>query len=215
MLLTKRESHNILFSLGWGSAVFAVTAVIAELMKWPFTTLEGAATLSAFICTLLCVKQSRWNYPVGVLCSVLLFAVFYQSKLLGSAVLQLYLIPTLIYGWFIWGRDDKTKPVETVSSKNWILYIIASLTVWAGAVQVIKYFGGELAELDSFLLFGSIFAQFLLDRKKIETWYVWALVNIVSIYVYFNSGLYLVGMQFVVFLGNTIYGYVNWKKPNE
>ena len=81
-----------------------------------------------------------------------------------------------------------------------------------GAKYLIEHFGGNLGTLDAGLLVGSVFAQFLLDRKRIETWFVWIAVNVVSIYVYFDSGLYLLGLQFIAFLINAVWGYMEWKR---
>jgi len=173
---------------------------------------EILATLTSYICTYLCVVQSRWNYPVGIISTALLSVVFWQSSLYGSMALNIYLIPTLVYGYFVWNRDDDTKPVQHVKPLDLLGYLFWTAIAGFGAYKVVEYFGGTLALLDTSLMVGSIFAQFLLDRKKIETWFVWALVNIVSIYVYFNAGLYLLTFQFVVFLANTIYGYCKWRQ---
>ena len=126
--------------------------------------------------------------------------------------LNIYLIPTVIYGWFIWGRDENSKPVEHVKPKNLIFYLLATAITWAGAYWIITALSGQMAPLDGWLLVGTVLAQFLLDRKKIETWIVWVLVNVVSVYVYFNAGLYLLAAQFVLFLINAIVAWFQWRK---
>lgn len=173
---------------------------------------EAAATAASFSCVYMCVKQTRWNYPMAVVSTALLSYVFWKAELYGSMALNIYLIPTVIYGYFIWGKDDNPRPVQNVKVKALIQYVIATAVAYAGALVVIDYFGGSFAPLDSLLLIGSIFAQFLLDRKKIETWFVWIAVNVVSIYVYYQSGLYLLSIQFFLFLLNAFYGYYSWRK---
>ena len=193
--------------------IFSVTVAeaagwITELNWW-----EIAATATSFSCTYMCVKQTRWNYPMAVLSTGLLSYVFWTSGLYASMALNLYLIPTVIYGYFIWGRDDDTKPVKHVKYLDVIIgYIPFTIIAYGGALGVVTYFGGNFSPLDSWLLVGSILAQFLLDRKKIETWFIWIAVNIVSIYVYFESGLYLLAIQFAFFLLNAVYGYLSWRK---
>lgn len=207
--------NRIITPIILGTLVQAIFLVVMLIMAWDFTYLELAATWTSFICTLMCVFQSRWNYVVGVISVFFLSIVFYQANLLGSMALNIYLIPTLIYGWFVWKKDSETKPVERLKAENILLYLIASGLTYLGAVMTVSYFGGNIPTLDGFLLIGSILAQFLLDRKKLETWMVWAAVNVISIYVYYNSGLYLITLQFCFFLGNTVYGYVMWKKSME
>lgn len=174
--------------------------------------LELAAVFTSFSCTYLCVVESRWNYPVGILSTALLAILFYQSNLLGSMAQNLYLIPTLMYGWFIWGQDNTTKPVEHVKAKHLPIYALVSGAIYAIILYTINRLGGEMATLDGIILVGSILAQFLLDRKKIETWFVWAVVNVIAIYTYFNAELYFVTFQFLFFLMNTAYGYFMWNR---
>lgn len=195
-----------------GTAITAFFYAIAGVFNWPFSTPELLAVWTSFICTFLCVYQSRWNYPVGIASTSLLAYVFYQSDLLGSAALNLYLIPTLVYGWFIWGKDKTTRPVGKVKQSDLPIYLSVTAVVYLGAKYLIEHFGGNLGTLDAWLLVGSVFAQFLLDRKRIETWFVWIAVNVVSIYVYFNSELYLLGLQFVAFLINAVWGFHEWNK---
>jgi nicotinamide mononucleotide transporter len=197
--------------------VTAFLNIVVILFGWPQPgIIEQGAVFTSFMCTWLCVKQSRWNYPVGVISTILLAIVFLDQKLLGSAALNIYLIPTLIYGWFIWGKDEETKTVTRLDiSRAFPVYILVAGIVYGGAVFIIEKLGGELAGLDAMILFGSILAQFLLDRKKLETWFVWMIVNVISIYVYFNAGLYLLTLQFVYFLFNAILGYNKWKSTTE
>ena len=205
-----RQMYTI--PLVYGTSITAFFVLLANIFKWDFSTLEMFAVWTSFICTFLCVFQSRWNYPVGVVSTTLLAVMFYQSNLLGSAILNVYLIPTLIYGWFVWGKDSETRKVAHVSVKDVPTYLAVTAVVYLGAKYLINDFGGTLGTLDAWLLVGSIFAQFLLDRKRIETWVVWIAVNVVSIYVYFNAGLYLVGLQFIAFLLNAVWGYYEWNR---
>jgi len=174
--------------------------------------LELFAVFTSFSCTYLCVLESRWNYPVGIVSTAALALLFYQSSLLGSMAQNLYLIPTLMYGWYIWGNDQNTKPVEHVKLKTLPIYALVSAAIYAAILYTITKLGGEMAALDSVILVGSILAQFLLDRKKIETWIVWAVVNVIAIYTYYNAGLYFVTFQFIFFLANTIYGWYMWNR---
>lgn len=174
--------------------------------------LEFAAVFTSYACTYMVVKQSRWNYIIAIITTALYSLLFWQNNLLASMALNIYLIPTVIYGYFIWGKDNETKPVNKFDIQTLPVYFLAVFTAYIGAIYVVKYFGGSLAPIDSVILIGSIFAQFLLDRKILTTWMVWAFVNVISIYVYFRSGLYLVGIQYIFFLFNTAYGHYSWNQ---
>lgn len=171
---------------------------------------EVFAVFTSFVCTYLCVMQSRTNYIWGVITTAAWSYVFYEIGLYGSMALNLYLVPTLAWGWFRWGKDTNTRPVAFVEPRWWFAYLGLTVIVWYAMSQVSAYFGGTLTYADSLILAASILAQFLLDQKKIETWAVWILVNVVAIQTYMEAGLTLTAFQYVFFLANAFYGAAMW-----
>lgn len=192
-------SYVVGIALGW---------ISSATLNW----LEVFAVFTSYSCTYLCVKERRINYPIGAISSAAYAILFIQSGLLASAILNAYLVPTLIYGWIRWRRDNNTRPVTHVSIKMLPIYLAVAFTGYAGAALLSQQFGGAMAWTDSLILAGTILAQFLLDNKKLENWGVWALVNIFAIYTYATSGLPLVAFQYIFFLANTLYGYIIWKR---
>lgn len=178
----------------------------------PINWIETVSVFFSFACTWLCTRQVRFNYVLGVISTVFLSITFWQAGLFGSMALNIYLVPTVVIGWFMWKKDTNPLPVEHVKLKKIGLYLVFTIVTWAGALFVIDFFGGKLALLDGWLLVGTVLAQFLLDRKKIETWVIWVIVDIVSVYVYFQSGLYLLSAQFLLFLANAVFAWFQWNK---
>ncbi|QIG65785.1 nicotinamide mononucleotide transporter [Ochrobactrum phage vB_OspM_OC] len=213
-MINKRSLMVLLESLALAVLLTGFSIVFAQNMGWmtAINWWEVAATFTSFSCTYMCVKQTRWNYPMAVLSTALLSYVFWKSGLYASMMLNLYLIPTVIYGYFIWGKDSETKPVQHVKGKSLYQYMFFTALAYLGALLINSYFGGSFAVLDSLGMIGTILAQFLLDRKKIETWFVWIGVNVVSVYVNFETGNYLIAIQFFLFLLNAVYGYSQWRK---
>lgn len=213
MVTTIKTKKSILEAFALATIITGVLLLIQQLatdveINW----LEMVAVYFSFACTWLCTRQVRFNYVLGVISTILLSITFWQANLLGSMVLNLYLIPTVIVGWFMWGKDTNPLPVEHVKLRKLGYYAFFTIITWAGAVWIIGLFGGTMAPLDGWLLVGSVLAQFLLDRKKIETWLVWIAVNIVSIYVFIENDLYLLAGQFALFLANAIYAWFQWRK---
>jgi nicotinamide mononucleotide transporter len=180
---------------------------IAEL-NW----LEIFSVATSYSCTYLCVKQSRLNYPIGMISVAALSFLFYQQGLYSSMMLNMYLFPMLLWGWFRWGKDDNTRPVTFVEQKWWPVYVALTAGIFAIISVLMTYMGAKLVILDSTILAVSILAQMLLDQKKIETWSLWIIVNIISIITYWQAGLPLISMQYVFFLVNTVYGAISWSK---
>ena len=66
--------------------------------------------------------------------------------------------------------------------------------------------------LDTFTTGIFFAAMWLMANKKIEHWLLWIGGNIISIPLYFIKGLGFSGIQFTIFLGLAILGYIEWKK---
>lgn len=216
--LTFRRStptRDLAESLAIGVILTTLSYIVGMLLGWiSFSTLswlEVFAVFTSYSCTYLCVKERRINYPIGVLSTAAYALLFMQNGLILSAILNVYLVPTLVYGWVRWRKDSMTRPVTRVGQNMIPIYIAVTITGYGGAVLLSSLLGGAMAWTDSVILAGTILAQFLLDNKKIETWMIWALVNVFAIYTYATSGLPLVAFQYVFFLANTIYGHITWK----
>lgn len=189
-------------ALGW---------IRARELNW----LEVFAVFTSYSCTYLCVKERRINYPIGAISSAAYSVLFLQSGLLSSALLNAYLVPTLVYGWIRWRKDVDKRPVTNIRLKWLPVYTLVTIAGYSGATLLSHLLHGSMAWSDSVILAGTILAQFLLDNKKLENWLIWAIVNVFAIYTYSLSHLPLVALQYVFFLANTMYGYLVWKRSKD
>lgn len=213
----KTSRQNIVESIIIGITLTGISYICGILFGWinNVNWLEIFAVLTSYSCTYLCITQRRINYPIGAISSAAYAYLFLQSGLISSAILNAYLVPTLIYGWIRWRKDDNTRPVTHVSWRWLPVYIAVTGLGYLGATLISQQFGGAMAWTDSLILAFTILAQFLLDNKKLENWIVWAVVNVLAIYTYSTIGLPLVAFQYVLFLANTVYGYIIWKRSKD
>lgn len=201
-------------ALTLGSGLTAVSYLVAWTAGWitQLNPLEVFAVATSFACTWLCVQQKRINYPIGAVSTAAYAVLFWQQGLAASALLNAYLTPALVYGWFRWRADADTRPVGWVSWRWWPVYLVVTALAWAGASLLLAALDATMAPLDATILVGSMLAQFLLDNKRIETWAVWALVNTAAVITYFEAGLPLAALQYSLFLGNTVLGARAWAR---
>lgn len=170
------------------------------------------AVFTSYWATYLCVFESRWNYPIGFVSTLLYAYVFWQSGLYASAITNVYLPIALVYGFFRWGPDGNPRPVTRVKSWEWVfLYFPLVVASVALVAFLLIQFRATVGWQDAAILVLTVLAQWLLDNKKLETWIVWAAVNIFAIYVYSTQGLWLFAIQYVLFLANTVWGYYTWQ----
>ena len=192
-----------------GVILFAITYFISiYVFEYKGSLIENLAVLTSYICTLLVVFEKRLNFIFAIASTFLFSILFLEQKLFGSAVMNLYFLFISIYGFISW----KYKEIDiSMNIKTSFVYLIISLIIFILCYYVFTYFDGQMVFLDTMILFLSILANLLMVNKKIWHWYVWVIVNIISIYVYYNSGLYNVAIQYIYFLINAFIGLYVWK----
>ncbi len=200
------DSSQTLFS-AWGYQV-----------SW----LEAAGTFSGLLAVSLAARESVYNWPVGLV-NVSLFALlFYQSALYPDMLLQGYYFATCLYGWHLWrgGGSGRIPAVSSVGMKG-MLQLAAGLLLATFAVgEMFRHLHEWLPVVfpkptafpfaGTFVLVGSTVAQWLMVKKKLECWLLWIAVDVVAVWVYFSSGMLLMGLEFGVFLAIASAGGWRW-----
>jgi len=68
--------------------------------------------------------------------------------------------------------------------------------------------------LDALITALALLGQYLLGRKKIETWLVWLAVNILTIVLMVTQHLWLTAFLYFVFAVLSVVGLKAWRKPH-
>jgi nicotinamide mononucleotide transporter len=178
--------------------------------------IEFIGVVLNYTCVILTVRQNIWAWPVGILAVIFLGILFWNLSLYSSLVLSiLYFLPVQFLGWWAWlngGENKTTLSVSKLTWDQWLLIALSVIPLYFGISYFNVIMGGVSPFLDTAILVISILAQYLLTWKKIESWWAWIIVNIVSIYVYGTTGAFLLAVQYLLFLANAFYGYFNWMK---
>jgi nicotinamide mononucleotide transporter len=193
-------SYVIGVSVGWLSAE----------VNW----FEVGATVLNYASFYLSVKRRRVFYLVGFAASALFIVTYLQANLLASAGLSAYLTIALFVGFYMWGKDSSPKlKIEHVQWK-WIpVYLLVTAAAYFGAVVLVTALGGSFAFWDGAILVFTLLAQFMLDRKKLENWWIWIIgVNGAGTILYFTSGLYFVAIQQLIFGIASVWGWWEWNR---
>ena len=168
--------------------VFAGVAAIAS-GSW----LEAMASLFGLLSVWLAARENIWYYPTGII-SVALFAwIFYEVKLYADVTLQAVFLILSVYGWVIWltkRGSRKVRPTTSLGRGGWLTLILVTPVIsytWGYALHA--YTDAAIPYLDATIATMSMAAQFLLSRKVLENWYLWIVVDVLSIGVYWYKGL--------------------------
>ena len=183
------------------------------------TTFEWIATASGFLCVLLLIRRSLWNYPFAIL-SVSLFAiVFRDAKLYSDALLQIFFIAINLYGWWSWSRSrdaagevvvERLTPIEQVGALSGMI----GLTLGWGAIMATQT-DATYPYVDAAVAMLSVGAQILQALRKLETWYAWIVVDLIAIPLFAMKGLHAAAGLYVIYLGLSIWGLRDWQRARR
>jgi nicotinamide mononucleotide transporter len=180
---------------------------------------EIAATVLGLANTVLLVRRSIWNFPVGMAMVTIVGFVLFEAKLYSEAGLQAFFFVANIYGWWLWSRARGTEDAVPVGWMGW-----PARAAWFGVTATLslslgwlmhRFTDAALPFADSAVTGASIAAQFLLSFRRIENWLLWIAIDVVSVALYINRGLFLLAALYVVFGILSALGFREWMKAEK
>jgi len=175
---------------------------------------EYVAAALGLINIALLVFRNVWNFPFGMAMVALYILVFFEEKLYAEAGLQVFFFVAQAWGWWLWvraGGEDDRVPVrwlDTTSRAVWLV-VTAALSINLGWVMH-RFTDAVMPYADSAIAGASVAAQILLGLRRIENWLLWIAIDIASIALYLNRGLYPTAGLYGGFLVMSLFGLKEW-----
>lgn len=146
----------------------SVIAVIAAICGASATMTAGKGKISTYI--------------FGIFGTLCYGYISFQSMVWGNFLLNLcYYFPLQFVGILAWKnhmKPDKQEIVKTkLSKKGLIITTIVLIISCAVGSQILKYFNDVHPYIDAITTIGSIFGAILTVKRCFEQWYVWFVVN--------------------------------------
>jgi nicotinamide mononucleotide transporter len=178
--------------------------------------MEQLATVLGLLGVGLTIRQSLWNFPVGLVQVALSGVVFYQARLYADMKLQGFYFIVLAYGWWHWTHPQESRAVLPVTRLTKAGLAGCLATGLAGAVlwgwYLKAHTDAAMPYRDAFIASFSILSQWLQARKKLENWAGWMIVNLSAIAVYWMAGLYWFAVLYALFFVLAAGGHFEWRK---
>ena len=201
---------------------FHINNIAFEFIGYPISYVELIGTLFGLISVYFASRTYILTWATGIINELFLFILFFQVQLYADMFLQVYFFVVTLYGWYNWKQKPKQNSITSTNfkAKIWILSIILIGTALSGILfsnihlYLPQYFKTEAAfpYADSFVMVLSIIATILLAQKKIETWYLWIIVDVVCVLLFLKKGIFFLSLEYLILLGLAIFGLLNWKK---
>jgi nicotinamide mononucleotide transporter len=196
--------------VAWLNLSFAIGSVNLTLG-------DALGFATGLLCVWLTARASIWNFPWGIVNSLILGVVFLDQRLFADAGLQIVFIVLSALGWVQWRSQagPTTAAFLPTSLREQGVLLAVGLSMAALLWAVLVQLRGSAPPLDALITAFSLCAQWQLNRRQVSSWYWWIAVDIVSVPLYWSRGLYLIAVLYVVFLAICVHGLRNWKRAQR
>lgn len=193
--------------------VAPLNAVVFTIGSDQISTAEVLGFVTGGLCVALTVRRSILNFPVGIANCVFFLVLFASAQLWAGASLQLLYIALGAVGWWQWhsGRSDDAPIAVRRSHRHVLMVCVAfvALGTWA-LTEILTAVDGSAPVWDALTTCLALTAQWLLNTRRIETWFFWIAADCIYIPLYISQGLNLTAAIYVLFLGLCVLGLREW-----
>ncbi len=197
------------FLLEHGVTVFGQWISYAELF----------GQVSALAVVFLAQRRTLWTWPVQVVATVLLFAVYVSANLGGTAARQVAILLISLYGWWAWTRHSD--PVYGLVVRKGRLterlvmggFFVVGTVVMALVLNALNASWAPLP--DAALFVGTLVAFGAQAAGLVEFWLVWLVVDAIGVPLQISSHLYFSAAVYVVFAGLVVHGWWSWNRSAQ
>lgn len=220
VLLGTREAHkeNAYVTMLMLLVTIAYEWISAQFIPgFTFNTYEFIGTWSGLVCVWLCRTENILCWPWGIVSAGTFGFFFGDIGLPGQQWLNWgYFLVIQILAWPHWafgGNERSELPVTTLTGGGrlgiLVVLIFGTYAVYALIDMLVP--GSLHPVLDATVVTSSVVAQFLMGRKKVESWILWlGPVNLLSIFLFFSAGAYTVMALYVAFFIHAFFATRTW-----
>ena len=191
----------------------ALLVALRAMSVWEwFGTVFGIAGV------VLTAKRSVLCWPAWLV-SIIAYGVFFtQIKLYADATLQIFFLITSILGWLAWQKDkagdvEAELPVTWTPTRERWAYLVLTVISSVGIGFVFdRYTDAHVPYWDAGCAGISVAAQILMMKRRIESWHLWVVVDVVYTALYATKGAWLTVILYAIFAVIAVGGLREWRK---
>ena len=192
-----------------------LTAPLFSLWDQPVSGLELIGFSTGLGAVWLTYRLHIANWPLGMVSVAIYGWLFFHARLYADALLQLAFLVLCIYGWRAWAQGQRGQGFMPVTRMR--LREAALLAACAGAAigliacVLIAYTDSPAPFLDAAIFSLSLAATWAQARARLECWWLWIAVDLISIPLYWTRGLPLTAILYLLFLLICLRGLAAWR----
>ncbi|WKB82484.1 nicotinamide riboside transporter PnuC [Cellulophaga lytica] len=180
--------------------------------------LESIGVLFGLLSVIYSKRENILVFPTGIISTAIFVYILLVYGLLGDMMINAYYFSMSIYGWYVWTRKVDANhfvPITTTTAKDkkWSILLFTITIAFVTLVYLFfNKFNSWTAYVDTFTTAIFFVGMWLMAKKKIENWIYWIIGDVISVPLYLYKGLVFTALQYFVFTGVAILGYLAWKK---
>ena len=200
--------------------------IYAFLFFNAYVNQDSVVALISALCgityTLMAGKGNPICYLIGLTGSAFYIYLAYSNHFWGNLLLYaLYFVPMQILGFIKWSSNIKKDKYEikktSLSLKENLILLAITLIVSVFAVYILFLCNDKNPIIDGVTTIFSVLGMYLTVRRAIEQWFVWAVVNILSLIMWLlillhGAKVYSTVLMWFVYFCLAVYFYCVWKK---
>ena len=174
-------------------------------------SIEIIAVVFTFLSVFFSIKKSVLTWSFGLIGVIAYCLIFFNLNMPGETVLQLIFIVQALYGWYMWNRPKEYLPIISLDNPELSMFLATSISIILSYILLMSG-SSKHPGLDAISTVFSIFANFYLANKVIQTWFYWMVVNVTLVWVFLLENMYPSAILYSVFFIMSIFGYLSWRK---
>lgn len=176
---------------------------------------EVLATLAnlAFLVFLIREQVICWSF--GIVGSLLSVYLFLGAKLYSEAVLYFFYAVMGVWGWLRWHRQaaQDNNPVVTWPLARHLRVVPVTALLALGLGFAMAWLtDAERPLFDAFTTVFSFLATYMEIQKVLEAWLFWLVLNLASIWLYFDRNLDIYALLIAVYSVLSVVGFLRWRR---
>lgn len=172
---------------------------------------ELSAVILGFAYLILISFSQRIAWIFGILSSAIYVYMAFIGAIYLQAGLQFVYVVLGVFGFINWGKSAETK-LKMWSLKKHLLVGIPTLLLALTLGFIFSKTNQKLPYLDAFISAFAILATFLTTKSILENWLYWIVLNLLSMYLWYEQDLQLTVVLFAVNTLMAVFGFILWRK---
>ncbi len=188
--------------------------ILQQFQAW--SVLEGLGVAAAIAYLILAIRQNILCWVFAGISTAIYVYLFFTARLYMESVLNVFYLAMAIYGWVSWrpGRSENADLVVTIWP--WRRHVVAMLVIVALSVVsgylLATFTDAKFPYIDSLTTWSAFWATFMIARKVLENWWYWLVIDVASIFIYWQRDLDLTALLFVVYVIMIPFGFISWRR---